>query len=89
MNSGQGQVGGVVTDETRAAGLSLRDRIDKGEVKVLSVDVFMRHPKRKPKEPWHVYKRSMRNYSKAKKVRIRNGPNASMLLDKTTLTIIW
>ena len=89
MEPGQGQVGGIVTDETVIAGLSLRDRIAKGEVKVLSAMVFWRDPKRKPKEPWHVYKRSMRNFRLARKARMKGGPGASLLLDKVTLKIIW
>ena len=68
---------------------SLRDKLEAGQLKALSCNVFLRDPKRKPKEPWHVYKRSMRNRTKALKMRLKYGPKADVYIDRETLTIVW
>lgn len=67
----------------------LNDLHDRGRTKLISVNVFLRSPVRKPREPFHVYRRSMKNYNRAMKVRLKYGPEANLWLNLETLRIIW
>ena len=68
--------------------MELAKLMDEGTLVELPAGVFARNPKRKEKENWDTYKRSMRNATKALKIRLRQGLDATVWINRKTMCLV-
>ena len=81
-------VGGKYDYVAQEKNMKLAKLMNLGVVIELLADVFLRGAKRKPKETFKSYKRSMKNAGIALKQRLKVGPKATVLLNKSTMCIV-
>jgi hypothetical protein len=78
----------VYTEAQAKRSKQLAQLIEDGIAVKVPAIAFLRGAKRKPKETFVAYKRSIRNMNRAMKQYLRFGPKTNVLINKETMVVI-